>query len=167
MTADPEEEGELAIGERGVDGGGVAFAYAKPVPRPDEASRPFYDATLRGELVLQRCTTCGRWMWPVRVRCIECFADGLEWAPAQGTGTLYSFTLVHQVFHPGFAGEIPYNVAMVDLTEGVRVITNVVGVANDALEVGMPLVATFERISDELALPKFEPSDERRSLSSE
>ena len=65
---------------------------------------------------------------------------------------------MHQVFHPGFADEMPYNVAMVDLDEGVRMITNIVGLPDDELRVGLPLVVTFERISDELALPKFRPS---------
>jgi len=132
--------------------------YRKPVPEPDESSQPFFDATLRGELLLQRCSRCGTWMWPYRPRCISCMSGELVWAPSQGTGTLYSYTLVHQLFHPGFADEIPYNVAMVDLAEGVRMITNVVGVADDELRIGMPLVVTFERISDALALPKFRPA---------
>jgi uncharacterized OB-fold protein len=144
-------------GERTVDDE-EDFEYSKPIPLPDQASQPFFDGTLRGELLLQRCNTCGTWMWPVRVRCIACFGDELRWAAAAGTGTLYSFTLVHQVFHPGFAEEVPYNVAFVDLTEGVRIITNIVGVANDELRIGLPVVATFERISDDLALPKFRPA---------
>jgi uncharacterized OB-fold protein len=68
--------------------------------------------------------------------------------------------MVHQVFDPGFAGEVPYNVAFVDLTEGVRVITNIVGIADDELRIGLPVVATFEPISDEFALPKFRPAQE-------
>jgi uncharacterized OB-fold protein len=152
------DDGELSRGERGVDGA-VEVDYAKPVPEPDERSRPFYDGTLRGELMLQRCGACGTWMWPVKSRCTSCFGDDLAWTPARGTGTLYSFTLVHQVFHPGFASEVPYNVVMVDLDEGVRLITNVVGVPNDGLRVGMALAVTFERISNELALPKFRPAE--------
>jgi uncharacterized OB-fold protein len=150
------EDGEMAIGERGFDSS-IEVEYAKPVPRPDQHSQPFFDGTLRGELMLQRCGDCGTWMWPVRSRCIACFGADVIWAPARGTGTLYSYTLVHQVFHPGFAGEVPYNVAMIDLEEGVRMITNIVGLPNDELRVGLPVVVTFERISDDLALPKFRP----------
>ena len=95
----------------------------------------------------------------MRARCIECFSDDLAWTAARGTGTLYSYTLVHQVFHPGFASEVPYNVAMVDLDEGVRMVTNIVGLPDEELRVGMPLVVEFERISDELALPKFRPAE--------
>lgn len=139
-------------------GGYEEFEYSKPVPVPDEASQPFFDGTLRGELMLQRCEACGTWMWPVRARCIACLDAELSWAPAAGTGTLYSYTMVHQVFHPGFAGEIPYNVAMVDLAEGVRIITNVVGVPDGELQIGAALVVTFDRISDQVALPKFRPA---------
>ncbi len=153
---DPDER-EIAGGERGADAA-IEIEYTKPIPRPDAFSQPFYDGTRRRELMLQRCGECGRWMWPFRTRCIECFGDQLTWAAARGTGTLYSWTLVHQIFHPGFAPEIPYNVAQVDLDEGVRVITNIVGVPNDELRVGLPLVVTFERISNELALPKFRPA---------
>ena len=114
------------MGESGVDAS-IEVEYTKPIPRPDAHSQPFFDGTLRGELMLQRCGACSRWMWPVRARCIECFSDDLAWTAASGTGTLYSYTLVHQVFHPGFASEVPYNVAMVDLDEGVRMVTNIVG----------------------------------------
>ena len=130
-------------------------SYDKPIPQRDEASEPFFAGALRGELMLQRCDTCGHWMWPVRVRCTACLSPQLSWAAAAGTGTLYTWTMVHQVFHPGFASEIPYNVAMVDLTEGVRMITNIVGVPADELRAGLPLVVTFEQVSDEVALPKF------------
>ena len=91
----------MAVGERGVEGASE-LEYDKPVPRPDHDSQPFFDGTLRGELMLQRCGACGTWMWPVRVRCISCLSDKLTWAAADGTGTLYSYTSVHQVFHPGF-----------------------------------------------------------------
>ncbi len=148
-------DGAGGVGER-LSGDDV-LPYDKPIPVPDEASRPFFEGTVRGELMLQHCRACGAWMWPLRVRCIVCFSDQLAWEASAGTGTLYSWTMVHQVFHPGFAGEIPYNVAQVDLDEGVRMITNVVGVAPDELRLGMPLEVTFERISADVALPKFRP----------
>jgi uncharacterized OB-fold protein len=117
----------------------------RPIPEPDEASRPFFDATLRGELLLQHCGACGRWMWPAKVRCIECLA------------TLYSYTLVHQLVHPGFKDEMPYNLALVDLEEGVRTHSSIVGVAADELRVGMPLSVVFVPASEHIAIPMFEP----------
>jgi uncharacterized OB-fold protein len=129
----------------------------RPVPEPDEWSQPFFDATLRGELLLQRCGACGRWMWPVKVRCIDCLSDDLRWEAASGLGTLYSFTLVHQLVHPGFKGEMPYNLALVDLDEGVRAHSSIVGVANDDLRIGMRLSVVFVPASEDIAVPMFQP----------
>jgi uncharacterized OB-fold protein len=130
----------------------------RPIPAADERSKPFFDATRRGELLLQRCGACGRWTWPVKARCIDCLADELRWEPASGFGTLYSFTLVHQRVHPGFADEMPYNLALVDLDEGVRVHTSVVGVTNEELRIGMRLAVVFVPASEEIAVPMFEPA---------
>ena len=95
---------------------------------------------------------------PLRPRCIGCFSADLEWAPAGGRGTLYSFALMHQVYDPAFADEVPYNIAVVELDEGVRMTANVVGCANEELRIGMPLVVTFEQVSEEVAIPKFRRS---------
>jgi uncharacterized protein len=129
----------------------------KPVPVPDEKSAPFFDAARDGKLALQHCTACDRWSWPVRERCPHCFAARLEWRAASGRGTLYTYTLMHQVFHPGFADAVPYNVAQVDLDEGVRITSNIVGVGNDALRIGMKLEAVFEEVGEGVAIPKFRP----------
>lgn len=109
--------------------------------------------------MLQRCQTCGTATWPVQSRCPTCLQGELVWFQASGKGVLYSFVLMHQVFHPGFASEVPYNIAEVDLEEGVRMISNIVGCANADLRIGMPLVVTFEDITDEISLPKFKPAE--------
>src|SRR2546430_921184 len=124
----------------------------KPLPVPDDASAPFFEATTRGKLLLQRCDACRAWMWPVHPRCVECFSPRVSWAEASGRATLFTFAVVHQLYDPSFADEIPYNVAVVELEEGVRMTTNVVGCAKDELRIGMPLEMTFERLSDEVAL---------------
>jgi len=128
----------------------------RPIPEPDEASRPFFDATLRGELLLQRCGACGRWMWPAKVRCIECLADGLEWTPASGRATLYSYTLVHQLVHPGFKDGMPYNLALVDLEEGVRVVSRLIGVTPDQVKPGMKLKICWEDLPNGARFYAFE-----------
>ena len=64
---------------------------------------------------------------------------------------------MHQVYHPGFASEVPYIIAQVDLVEGLRILTNVVDCSNSDLQIGMPLEVTFEAITDEVSLPKFRP----------
>jgi len=126
----------------------------RPVPVPDEASAPFFEGAARGELMLQRCRSCGAFMWPVRARCIECFAGDLEWKAASGRAELYSFVVVHQRY-PGF--EEPYVLATVETPEGVRFNTSIIGADADELSIGMQLTVAFERVSDDVVVPKFEP----------
>jgi uncharacterized OB-fold protein len=132
--------------------------YKKPIPIADEASKPFFDGAREHRLMLQKCSSCGSVMWPVKPRCTNCWSADITWVQVSGKGTLYSFTLMHQVFHPGFADEVPYNIAEVDLAEGVRIISNIVGCSNSELQIGMPLEVTFEDITDEVTLPKFKPT---------
>src|SRR5436305_14593798 len=101
--------------------------YQKPVPGPDEESRPFFDGAREHVLMLQKCSECGTFQWPVKGHCTHCLSANLAWVPASGKGTLYSFVLMHQVYHPGFAAEVPYNIAEIDLVEGVGIISNVIG----------------------------------------
>jgi uncharacterized OB-fold protein len=138
--------------------------HAKPVPIPDEHSRPFFEGAKAGELKVLRCTECGAWMWPtshvgpvgVHPRCHGCFSPDLEWRTASGCGTLYSYAVMHQPY-PGFEDDVPYDLALVELEEGVRCLTNVVECDNAELEIGMPLEVTFED-AGEVALPKFRPT---------
>jgi uncharacterized protein len=136
----------------------------KPVPIPDEASAPFFSGALDGRLMLLRCRDCATFMSPtayirvpVRPRCLACFSGDLEWAPSSGNATLYSFAVMHQLYDAAFAAEIPYNLAVVETEEGVRLNSQVVGCANEELEIGMALEVAFERMSDEVAIPKFRP----------
>ena len=144
---------------------GLTGTPSRPVPVPDEESRPFFAAASRGVLLLRRCDDCGTFMaptggigTPLRPRCVRCFSAALAWAPAIGRGTLYSFALMHQVYDPAFAQEVPYNIAVVELDEGVRLTTNIVGCANAELWIPMALEVTFEPISDGVAIPKFRRS---------
>lgn len=137
----------------------------KPVPVPDEDSRPFFDGARDGKLMILRCGSCGHSMWgtshsgsmPITTRCHACFSDELDWVPASGRATLYSYAIMHQPY-PGFEDEVPYNIALVELEEGVRCISNIVDCENDELEIGMPLEVTFETWNDEVSLPMFRRS---------
>jgi uncharacterized protein len=152
----------------------VTETPAKPVPIPDEESRPFFEGARQGVLLLRRCRACAEFMsptggigTPLRPRCVSCFSAELEWARAGGKGTLYSFALMHQLYDPAFADELPYNVAVVQLDEGVRMTTNVVDCANEDLWIGMRLEVTFERLSEEIAIPKFRSgADSKTKVSS-
>ena len=127
-------------------------SYQKPVPIPDEASQPFYDGAREHRLMIQQCAACGVVIWPVKSRCDNCMQPTVNWVQASGKATLYSFALMHQVYHPGFASEVPYIIAQVDLEEGLRILTNLVDCSSSDLQIGMPLA-----ITDEVTLPKFRP----------
>jgi uncharacterized OB-fold protein len=129
----------------------------KPLPEPDEASKPFWDGGMEGRLMLMRCTDCGAWRLPARAHCPSCLSEGVAWEEASGRGTVRTFGIMHQRYHPAFAAELPYNVAVVELEEGPRLPTNIVGVANAEIRVGMPVVVEWERHAD-VALPKFRPA---------
>lgn len=131
---------------------------ARPAPTPDEASAPFFDGAREGRLMLMRCRACAAWRVPARDRCDVCWSTDTEWAQASGRGTVYTFGIMHQVYHPGFAADVPYNVAVVELEEGVRMMSAIVGCAAEAIRVGMPVAAVFEPIGNGVTLVKFRPA---------
>lgn len=130
----------------------------RPIPAVTAEMRPFYEAARRGELVVQRCRGCGAFRFPARALCSECLAIEAEWTPVSGRGEVYSFNVMHQVYHPGFAAEVPYAVVLVKLAEGPKLISNLVGIAPADIRIGMPVRVVFEPLSDEITLPKFAPA---------
>ena len=131
--------------------------YTLPVPIADEESEPFYRGAKEHKLMLVRCSSCGTWRMPGRDRCVDCWSTESEWAEASGRGKLYSFGIMHQQYHPAFTDVLPYNFAVVELDEGPRMISNVVECANDTLRVDMPLVASYDDVSEETTLVRFRP----------
>jgi uncharacterized protein len=128
-------------------------APGRPVPVPDEASQPFFDAAAEGRLLIKYCPSCERHLAPPAETCDSCLGPNLEWKEASGKGTVYSFILNHQVLHPGFADLVPYNVIVVELEEGPRLNSNYLG-PNQEIEVDMPVKVTFEQVGD-VSVPKW------------
>jgi uncharacterized OB-fold protein len=133
--------------------------YRKPLPRIDGPNRPFWDGARAGRLVLQRCLDCGAWRFPAAHICPACRGARGEWQAASGRATLVSYCLFHKPYFDGFAGELPYNVIQVRLEEGVQLFSNLVGVANDRIVIGMSLRAVFEPVTDQVTLVKFAPAE--------
>lgn len=127
----------------------------RPAPRPDPESEPFWAATRRGELLVQRCTACGHCQLYPRAHCLSCRGP-VEWTTSSGRGTVYSYTVIRQNMSRSFRHLLPYVVALVDLDEGARLMTNVVGCEPSDLRVGAPVQVRFEPVSEEAALPCFE-----------
>ena len=131
--------------------------YNKPLPHPNEVSQPFWDAAKRHELQIQRCNACGTHIFYPREACSECLAADLIWIPVSGKGTLYSYTIAQAPTHPAFADDVPYVIAIVELAEGPHITTNLVGCQPDQVTIGMPVVTSFEDVSEAITLVKFRP----------
>ena len=132
--------------------------YNKPLPHPNEVSQPFWDAAKRHELQIQRCNACGTYIFYPREACPECLAADLIWIPVSGKGRLYSYTIAQAPTHPAFTDDVPYVIAIVELEEGPHITTNLVGCQPDQVEIGMPVVASFEDVNEETTLVKFRPA---------
>ena len=89
----------------------------KPIPEADELWQPFFDGARNGTLMVQRCQACESHLAPGTARCTECWSESLEWVQASGQGTLFSYSIVHHIGHPGFRDEVPYVIAVVELAE--------------------------------------------------
>ena len=130
---------------------------AKPVPEVTTELRPFFTAAREGRLVVQRCRKCGHRRFPPREICSRCLARDAEWVPSSGRGTVLSYNVMHQVYHPGFAAEVPYAVVLVELEDGARMISNVVDCPLERVHVGLRVEATFQERTSEIVLPVFRP----------
>jgi uncharacterized OB-fold protein len=128
----------------------------RPVPLPDNVSRPYWEAAGRGELLYQECPRCGQRQLYPRALCTQC-AGTPEWRTASGRGTVHTFTVIRQNWAEPFREMLPYVVAMVELDEGPRLMSNVTECSPDDVHVGMPVEAWFLPAEDGLALPMFRP----------
>lgn len=133
---------------------------AKPLPIVTPLDAPYWEYTRRGELRLQQCGACGALRFPASAVCASCDSDVAVWTRVSGKGRVFSWVVFHKAYFPGFAAEIPYNVAMIALDEGPMFITNVIGVDNADLRKGMRVEVVFEKVSDEFTIPKFRPGAE-------
>lgn len=132
-------------------------AVAKPLPEITPVMAPFWEAARRHELVVQRCRGCGTRRFPARDICSRCLSREADWASVTGRGTVFSFAIMHQVYHPGFADAVPYAVVVVELEEGARMVSNVVDCPVGEIAIGMPVEVVFEDVTGEVTLPKFRP----------
>ncbi len=131
--------------------------YAKPVPVPTPETQDFWDGAKRGELRLQRCDACEQIIFPPRPFCASCGARSVSSFTASGRGMLYSYVINHRPPPP--FGKEPYAIAIVELEEGPRMMSNIVECDQtpEALALDMPLEVVFEPITDDISLPKFRP----------
>jgi uncharacterized protein len=131
---------------------------AKPLPQVSPEMAPFFEAARRHELVVQRCASCGAVRFPARTICSRCLGRDAAWTPVSGRGKVFSYAIMHQAMHPGFAADVPYAVVVVELDEGARLLSNLVGCPVSDVRIGLPVEVVFDDVTPEVTLPKFRPS---------
>jgi hypothetical protein len=131
--------------------------YNKPLPNVDGDTQEFWAGCKEHELRFQKCKDCGHIRWPASMICPMCYSRDTQWIIASGKGKVYTFVVYHVAYHPGFEDDLPYVVADVELEEGPRLLTNIVGCRPDEVKCDMPVEVTWEHITEEFSLPKFRP----------
>ena len=132
----------------------------KPLPEITPVNEPFWEGAKDGKLVMQKCRDCGSWIFCPRPICVECNSDRLEWVQVSGRGKVFSFTIIREVVGQalrGFAPDIPYVTAWIDLDEGPRFCSNIIGCPIEEVKIGMNVQAVFEDTGEGITLPKFRP----------
>lgn len=125
-----------------------------PTIQQDSESRPYWEGLAQGELRIQRCTTCSRAVFYPRSICPHCHAETLSWIVASGKGTIYSYTVAHQAFG-FFAEQAPFIIAIIELEEGVRMMSRIIDAPREQVVIGKSVQVTFEPVTEDLTLPYF------------
>lgn len=137
------------------------MAAPRPQPRfPEPDTQPFWEATKQRQLTYQTCNACKAVIFYPRRHCPTCGSDGTTWQVSKGEGTVYTFSVIMQSRHPAFAELGAYAVAYIDVDEGFRIMTNIVGVQDPTRDIqcGMRVKLRWhEQGEGEIALPMFEP----------
>ena len=132
--------------------------YTKPIPEPTTLTQPFWDGVKQHKLLVQKCASCDKLRHTPKPLCPDCLSQEFTWAPLSGQGQVYSYTVMHRSPAPSFDGELPYVVALVELNEGVRMISNMVGCTPQEVRVGMPVKVVYEDVTDQTSIFKFAPA---------
>ena len=133
----------------------VASVPRRPRPGLTQDNGPFFDAAAEDRLVIQRCTACATLQHPPAPRCAACASYSLGWIEASGPGTVYAFTVAHHPTVDGF--DYPLVIAVIELAEGTRLVSNVIDCDPAAVHIGLPVMVRFVDVDDELRLPLFAP----------
>jgi len=125
------------------------------LPTIEPESQPFWDAAKEGRFLFQRCETCGAAQHYPRPFCVACWSEKVRWEEATGRGTIYTYSTVFVNDLAPFRDRLPYVVAAVDLEEGPRIMTNIVGADPAELHVGQAVVVDFEPLTEDITAPVF------------
>ena len=129
----------------------------KPLPVVTNENRPYWEGCRQGKLLLQYCDACQSYQFYPRLYCMHCGSTTLRWSEVSGHGVIYSYTIIHQNKSPEFVHDTPYNLAIVQLEEGPRMLSNIVDIDMENLRVDLPVMVVFDAVNDVISLPRFRP----------
>ena len=130
-------------------------SHPKPLPVVTEENRPFWEGCRQGKLLLQYCDQCQQHQFYPRLYCMHCGSSNVRWVSASGRGVIYSYTVIHQNKSPEFVQDTPYNVVVVQLAEGPRLMSTIVETGLAELRIDMPVTVVFDAVSEVIHLPRF------------
>ena len=130
------------------------MTYTKPLPVIDDLTRPYWTHAKAHQLAVQHCRACGHVHFPPSPVCPACLSADQDWQVVSGRGTLVSWAHFHRAYWKSFAEDVPYNVCVVALEEGPRIVSNLVG-PTDALRAGLAVRATFDDVTEAVSLVRF------------
>jgi uncharacterized protein len=134
-------------------------SYTKPLPIINEETKPYWEYCKKHELRMQKCTQCGHIRFPISSLCPICHSLDSQWEKLSGRGSVYSYTVYRVPYHPAFKDDIPYVLAIIQLVEGPRMESNLIGCRPEDVRIDMPVQVSFEDVTGEVSLPKFKPSN--------
>ena len=132
--------------------------YKKPLPEIKPWSVAFWDGAKQHRLLIQECKDCGAKIFYPRKMCPECWSQNLSWAEASGKGKIFSYSVTMAGVEEKFAEDLPFVLALVDLEEGVRMMTNIVNCPPENVSIGMDVEVVFEDVTEDISLPKWQPA---------
>lgn len=125
------------------------------LPEINQDNSGYWEAAKKHILVIQRCRDCKRLRHPPGPMCSVCQSMKYEWVRVSGRGKIYSYTICYSTVHPALREKVPYGVVLVELEEGVRVVSNVVDSNPEALKIGLSVEVVFDDVTPDVTLPKF------------
>lgn len=133
------------------------MSYDKPLPKLNSDTFSFWEGCRQRELRFQQCDDCGHVRWPPADLCPKCHSTQTSRLISKGIGRVYTYAVYHVAYHPGFAADLPYTVAVVKLDEGPHLLTNIVCCRPDGVTCNMPVEVLWEDVDEGTTLPKFRP----------
>lgn len=133
--------------------------WTRALPNVSPETQPFWDGCKAGKFIVQHCDDCDKFQTYYRAFCCHCWSSTMTDVAVSGAGTVWGTTVTYRNSTPGWEDWLPYVMAIIELPEGVKVVTNVINCDPESVYVGMPVRVTFVPVTDEITLPYFEPAE--------